>query len=88
MRARSGCASALAMRASEVSPAGRVRLPPEEDCVLVGMVVRKNIGHLRDTSFREFESERLRANSLAICGLCTSDFSRAARFRQAPVGTP
>src|SRR4051794_40888323 len=41
MRARSGWASALAILASDVSPAGRCRLLPDEVLELVGMVARK-----------------------------------------------
>jgi hypothetical protein len=41
MRARSGWARALAIRASEVSPGGRVRLLPDGVDEMVGMVAAK-----------------------------------------------
>src|SRR5262249_24375934 len=50
MRARSGCASAFAIRASEVSPGGRFRLLPDEVLELVGMVGRKRTRQTRDNA--------------------------------------
>jgi hypothetical protein len=59
MRARSGCANALAIRASEVSPGGRFRVLPDGVDEVVGMVGAKRTRQTGDILGNELQ----RANS-------------------------